>query len=368
MHTVPIQRGVSALLTSRRRVLGSITTGAIAAIAAHGKESHATTRTGAVPGQDKLEDTVMRLQNDPLQSWNDGAAKQAIIDFVAAVSDEAGAQFVPEADRIATFDNDGTLWTEQPFYAQGFFVLDQIKTLAPQHPEWQTEQPYAALLSGDQEAIKQFGEEELGKLLAATHTGMTTSEFDVQARAWANSAKNPLTNHLFIESVYQPQLELLDYLRANGFQTFIVSGGGIDLMRTFAEEVYGIPPSQVVGSSAKVTYSLEDGTPTLTKQPELSSLDDNVGKPVNIHLHIGQKPILAFGNSDGDQQMLEYTDQGDGPRLMLIVHHDDAAREVAYDRDSKIGKLDTAWDEAVKRGWIVVSMKDDWGKIFPFEE
>ena len=275
---------------------------------------------------------------------------------------------MPEADRVAVFDNDGTLWTEQPLYAQAYFALDQIKTLAPRHPEWQTEQPFAAILAGDQEAMKQFSEEEIGQILAAAHSGMTTDEFDAQATAWAHSAINPLTNHLFIESVYQPQLELLDYLRANGFQTYIVSGGGIDLIRAFSEEVYGVPSSQVIGSSARVTYSLEDGVPTLTKLPEVDSIDDHEGKPINIRLHLGQKPILAFGNSDGDQQMLEYTDSGDGPRLMLLVHHDDAEREVAYDRDSKIGKLDTAWDEAVEKGWNVVSMKDDWNRVFPFDE
>ena len=224
-----------------------------------------------------------------------------------------------EGERIAVFDNDGTLWTEQPLYAQAFFALDQIKTLAPQHPEWQTEQPFTAILHGDQAAMKQFSEEDVGKLMVAAHSGMTTGEFDAQATAWAQSAKNPLTDHLFTESIYQPQLELMDYLRANGFTTYIVSGGGIDLMRTFADETYGIPPSQVIGSSGKVTYSLADGVPTLTKQPEVNSIDDKDGKPVNIYLHIGQKPILAFGNSDGDQQMLEYTDQGDGPRLMLLT-------------------------------------------------
>lgn len=308
------------------------------------------------------------MQNDPLPSWNEGASKQAILDFVVAVTEEGGDQFVPVADRIATFDNDGTLWVEQPMYAQAFFMLDQIKTLAPQHPEWATEQPYAAVLSGDHDALAKLTEADLGTLMAAAHAGMTTDEFDAQARAWSHSAINPLTKHLFMESIYQPQLELLDYLRANGFRTYIVSGGGIDLMRGFAEESYGIPPSQVVGSSAKVKYSLEDGVPTLTKLPELNSFDDHDGKPVNIHLHIGQKPILAFGNSDGDQQMLEYVTGGDGPSLGLIIHHDDAAREVAYDRDSKIGKLDTAWDKAGVEGWIVVSMKDDWGKVFPFEE
>jgi phosphoglycolate phosphatase-like HAD superfamily hydrolase len=306
------------------------------------------------------------MADDPLPFWNDVANKQAILDFVATVTAQGGEQFVPEADRIAVFDNDGTLWTEQPNYAQGFFVLDQIKTLAPQHPEWQTEQPFAAILQGDQEAMKQFSEEDIGKLMAASHTGMTTDEFDALALAWAHTAKNPRTNHLFIESVYQPQLELLDYLRAIGFQTYIVSGGGIDLMRTFSDEVYGVPPGQVVGSSAKVKYSLEDGVPTLTKLPEVDSIDDHEGKPVNIHLHIGQKPILAFGNSDGDQQMLQYVTSREGLSLGLIVHHDDAEREVAYDRDSKIGNLDTAWDEAIEKGWIVVSMKDDWNRVFPF--
>jgi phosphoglycolate phosphatase-like HAD superfamily hydrolase len=306
------------------------------------------------------------MSNDPLPSWNDGPNKQAILDFVAAVTEEGGERFVPEADRIATFDNDGCLWVEQPLYVQGFFALDQIKALAPQHPEWQTEQPFAAILAGDAAAMKQFSEEDVGKILAATHTGMTTDQFDEYAERWIATAKHPRYDRLFTETIYQPQLELLDYLRANSFQTFIVSGGGVDFLRTFAERTYGVPPSQTVGSSAKVTYAVADGAPTLTKQPEVNSIDDKDGKPVNIHLHIGQKPILAFGNSDGDQQMLEYTDQGDGPRLMLLVHHDDAEREYAYDRDSKIGKLDTAWDEAVKRGWIVVSMKDDWGKIFPF--
>ena len=306
------------------------------------------------------------MENDPLPSWNEGASKQAILDFVAAVTEEGGDQFVPEADRIATFDNDGTLWTEQPMYAQAFFILSQIKTLAPQHPEWATEQPYAAILSGDHEAMKGFTEEDLGKIVTVAHSGMTTTEFDEQGRAWAETAINPLTKHRFIESIYQPQLELMDYLRANGFRVYIVSGGGIDLMRTFSQDVYGVAPDNVVGSSGKVKFSLVDGVPTLTKLPELESNDDKEGKPVNIHLHIGQKPILAFGNSDGDQAMLEYVTSGDGPSLGLIVHHDDASREVAYDRDSKIGKLDTALDAAPEWGWLVVSMKDDWEQVFPF--
>ena len=308
------------------------------------------------------------VQGDPLASWNEGASKQAILDFVAAVTEEGGDQFVPEADRIAVFDNDGTLWTEQPMYAQGFFLLDQIKTLAADHPEWQTEQPYAAVLAGDKEALANLSEADLGKLLAVAHAGMTTDQFDAMARHWADTAVNPLTKHRFTESVYQPQLDLLGYLRDNGFRTFIVSGGGIDLMRVFSQDVYGVTPAQVIGSSAKVKFSLEDGIPTLTKLPELGSFDDKEGKPANIRLHIGQKPILAFGNSDGDQAMLEYVTSGEGPSLGLIVHHDDAAREVAYDRDSKVGQLNTALDAAPEWGWVLVSMKDDWAQVFPFEK
>jgi len=348
---------------SRRAVIGA-SVGALAAVVVRRDRLEAAPN---VPASTPLEE-VLVIQNDPLPSWNNGPAKQAILDFVAAVTSEGGDQFVPEADRVAVFDNDGTLWTEQPMYSQLLFAVDQIKKLAPDHPEWQTEQPYAAILAGDQETIKTFGEQELGQLIAATHAGMTTTEFDEQATAWAQSAVHPTTGHLVIESVYQPQLELLDYLRASGFRTYIVSGGGIDLMRTFAQEVYGIPPAQVVGSSAQVEYSLVDGEATLTKLPALQSYDDKEGKPVNIRLHIGQKPILAFGNSDGDQAMLEYTTSGDGPSLGLIVHHDDAEREVAYDRDSHIGQLNTAWDKAADEGWIVVSMKDDWAKIYPFDE
>ncbi len=306
------------------------------------------------------------MSNDPLPSWNHGATKQAILDFVAAVTKDGGDRFVPIADRIATFDNDGTLWVEQPNYTQGFFAFDQIKTMAADHPEWKTEQPYAAILASDQQAMSKFTEHDLAAIIAATHFGMTTDQFDVDAKAWLETAKHPKFDQRFVECVYQPQLELLDYLRANAFQTFIVSGGGIDFLRNFAEETYGIPPSQVVGSSGQVTFKMQNGTPVLIKEAKIGSIDDKDGKPVNIHLHIGQKPILAFGNSDGDQQMLEYTDAGDRPRLMLLVHHDDAAREFAYDRTSSVGKLDTAWNEAVKRNWTVVSMKDDWARIFPF--
>jgi phosphoserine phosphatase len=317
---------------------------------------------------DRMELEARAMRDDPLPSWNDGPNKQAILDFVVAVTERGGEQFVPEDDRIATFDNDGTLWVEQPMYAQSFFAFDEIKRMAPDHPEWQTEQPYAAIISGDQAAMAKFSEHDVAAIVAQTHAGMTTTEFDDNARAWLATARNLHFNQLFTDCVYQPQLELLDFLRANGFQTFIVSGGGIDFLRDFAEETYGIPPSQIVGSSVQVQYELQDGQPVLIKEAKIGAIDDKDGKPVNIHLHIGQKPILAFGNSDGDQQMLEYTDSGDGPRLMLIVHHDDAEREFAYDRNSSVGKLDTAWDEAVQKGWNVVSMMDDWKTIFAFPQ
>lgn len=308
----------------------------------------------------------LKMQEDPLPSWNAGTTKQAILDFVAAVTEEGGAQFVPMAERIATFDNDGTLWVEQPNYTQAFFALESITTLAPQHPEWQEQQPYKTVLAGDSAAMAKFTEHDFAAILAATHAGMTTNQFNTLARNWLAVARHPRFNQPFTACIYQPQLELLKFLRANGFQTFIVSGGGIDFLRNFANDVYGVAPSQVVGSSGQVTFSLEDGVPTLTKEAKLGSIDDKEGKPVNIHLHIGQKPILAFGNSDGDQAMLEYTDSGDGPRLMLLLHHNDDAREFSYDRSSTVGTLDKAWDEAVARGWQVVSMKDDWGTIFSF--
>jgi phosphoglycolate phosphatase-like HAD superfamily hydrolase len=307
------------------------------------------------------------IANDPLPSWNAGASKQAILDFVAAVTDDGGNQFVSERDRIAVFDNDGTLLVEQPIYAQALFTRDQIRKLAPEHPAWATEQPYATVLADDAADMTQFAEVELVTLTAATHAGMTVDAFEAQAHAWSHSAINPLTGHLFMESVYQPQLELLDYLRANGFRTYVVTGAGIDLVRTFAEESFGIPPSQVIGSSARLAYTLADGVPIMTKQPELNSFNNQDNKPLNIRLHIGQKPILACGNSDGDQAMLEYVTSGDGPSLGLILHHDDAVREVAYDRASRIGKLDLAWDKATQEGWTIISMKDDWAKIFPFD-
>ena len=309
--------------------------------------------------------TTLARAADPLPSWNDGKAKQSIVAFVEKVTTEGSADFVPVAERIATFDNDGTLWSEQPMYFQAFFVFDRIKQLAPQHPEWKDKEPFASALKGDVKAALAGGEKALVELVMATHAGMTTEEFEKVVTDWVTTAKHPKTGRLFTEMVYQPMLELLAYLRANGFKTFIVSGGGIEFMRPWAERVYGIPPEQVIGSSIKTKYELRDGKPVLVRLPELNFIDDKAGKPVGINQHIGHRPIAAFGNSDGDFQMLEWTTSGKAPRFGLIVHHTDAEREWAYDRDSHFGKLEKGLDEAKAKGWTVVSMKDDWNKIYP---
>jgi phosphoserine phosphatase len=302
---------------------------------------------------------------DPLPAWNDGDAKQQILDFVARVTDTASPDFVSEAERIATFDNDGTLWAEQPLYFQLFFAIDRVKALAPEHPEWATQQPFKAVLGDDLEALTAGGKRGLLELVMATHTGMTTDEFDQIVSDWLASTKHPTSGRPFTEMVYQPMLEILDYLRANGFKTFIVSAGGIEFMRPWTEEVYGIPPEQVVGSSIKTEFEVREGGSVLTRLPEINFIDDKEAKPVAINSHIGRRPIAAFGNSDGDLQMLQYAAGGDQPGFALLVHHDDAEREWAYDRDSKIGHLDKALDEAATRGWTVVSMHDDWNTIYP---
>jgi phosphoglycolate phosphatase-like HAD superfamily hydrolase len=302
---------------------------------------------------------------DPLPSWNDGVAKKAIMDFVATVTKDGSPDFVPVPERIAAFDNDGTLWAEQPVYFQVAFMLDRIRALAPQHPEWSSKEPFASLLEGDAEAALSSGQKGLMEMMAATHTGVTTDEFTETVSDWIATAKHPKTQRLYTQMVYQPMLELLDYLRANGFKTFIVSGGGIEFMRPWAERVYGIPPEQVVGSSVKLKFEMRDGKPVLVKVPEIDLIDDKEGKPVGIQTHIGRRPIAAFGNSDGDLQMLQWTMAGGGVRFALIVHHTDAEREWAYDRKSHIGTLDKAWDEAVAKGWTVVDMKKDWKAIFP---
>jgi hypothetical protein len=306
---------------------------------------------------------------DPLPSWNEGKTKQSIVDFVARVTKEGGPDFVPPAERIATFDNDGTLWCEQPVPVQLFFAIDRVKVLAPQHPEWKTKEPFSSLLKGDMKGALAGGERGLVELIVATHSGMTTEEFERIVKDWIATAKHPKTGRLYTEMVYQPMVELMAYLRANGFKTFIVSGGGIEFMRPWAEKVYGIPPEQVVGSSGKVKYEMRDGKPVLVKLPGINFVDDKTGKPIGINEHIGRRPIAAFGNSDGDREMLEYTQGGGGTRLMMLVHHDDAKREYAYGAESKIGTFsDTLMAEANKSGWIVISMKDDWKRVFPSEQ
>jgi phosphoglycolate phosphatase-like HAD superfamily hydrolase len=303
-----------------------------------------------------------------LASWQDTASRQAIVDFVKKVTKKSSPDFVPEAERIAVFDNDGTLWAEQPIYFQLVFALDRIKQLAPQHPEWKTTQPYASILKGDIKGALAGGDAALMKIITVTHTGMSTDEFAASVSAWLASAKHPKTGQPYNKMIYQPMLELLEYLRKNGFKTFIVSGGGIDFMRVFAEDAYGIPPEQVVGSSQEVKYSVINGVPTLTKLSGSPFIDDKAGKPVGIYQHIGRRPIFAAGNSDGDYQMLEWTTAGKGARFGLIVHHTDAEREWAYDRKSPIGELDKGLTDAPAKGWLLVDMKNDWKVIYPFEK
>ncbi len=301
---------------------------------------------------------------DPLPSWNEGPAKRAIVGFVAKVTKDGSSDFVPVPERIATFDNDGTLWAEQPIYFQLAFTIDRVKALAPQHPEWKTTEPFAALLRGDVGAALS-NEKGVLEMVAATHTGMTTEEFSQTVSDWIKTARHPETKRPYTEMVYQPMLELMTYLRASGFKTFIVSGSGIEFMRPWTEKVYGIPPEQVVGSSIKMKYEMRQAGPVLVKLPAIDLIDDKEGKPVGIQSHIGRRPIAAFGNSDGDLQMLQWTTAGKGPRFALIVHHTDAEREWAYDRKSHIGMLDKAWDEAQAKGWTVVDMKTDWKTVFP---
>jgi hypothetical protein len=310
--------------------------------------------------------TALAHAQDPLPSWNAGATKKSITDFVAKVTTAGSPDFVPVPERIATFDNDGTLWCEQPLYVQLFFALDRVKALAPQHPEWKTNEPFASLLKGDVKAALAGGERSLLEIMEATHTGMTTEEFDKTVKDWIATAKNPVLKRPYTECVYQPMLELMAYLRANGFKTFIVSGGGIEFMRPWTEQVYGVPPEQVIGSSGKLKYEIRDGKPVLVKLPEISFIDDKDGKPLGIQEHIGRRPICAFGNSDGDREMLEWTGAGGGARLMMLVHHDDAVREFKYGAESKIGTFsDALMAEANAKNWNVISMKDDWKQIFP---
>jgi hypothetical protein len=304
---------------------------------------------------------------DPLPSWAEGESRQAIVDFVRQVTTPDSADFVAPDERIAVFDNDGTLWSEKPAYFQLLFAIDRIRQLAPQHPEWKTTQPFKAVLDNDMDALADSGEKGLLQLVMASHAGMTTTEFEQIVGDWLMTARHPRFKRPYTELVYQPMLELLNYLRANGFKTFIVSGGGIEFMRPWTQAVYGIPPEQVIGSSIKVQFELRDGEPVLVRLPEIDFIDDKAGKPVGIHKFIGRRPIAAFGNSDGDLQMLQWTTAGEGVRFGLIVHHTDARREWNYDRDTHVGKLDKALGEADARGWTVVDMKNDWRVIYPFQ-
>ncbi|MCO6406401.1 HAD family hydrolase [Aurantimonas endophytica] len=300
-----------------------------------------------------------------LLSWNEGTAKKSIVDFVTAVTTDGGADYVEPANRIAVFDNDGTLWSEQPMYVQLAFALDRVKTLAPDHPEWKETEPFKSVLAGDMKGVAAFGIKGLVEIVAATHSGMTSDEFTAIAKDWIASATHPTTGKPYTSMIYQPMRELIDYLKANDFRVFIVSGGGIEFMRPWTEVTYAIPPENVVGSSIKTKYEMHDGKPAVVRLPEIEFIDDGAGKPVGIQKFIGKRPIAAFGNSDGDFQMLEWTTGGEGRRFGLIVHHDDADRDVAYDRDSTFGKLDRGLDDGPRQGWTIVSMKNDWKQVFP---
>ncbi len=305
---------------------------------------------------------------EPLASWNDVASKRAILDFVKKVASEGSPDFVPVAERIAVFDNDGTLWSEQPMYFQLAFALDRVKALAPKHPEWKTTQPFKGVLESDMKAALAGGERSLMVIMAATHAGMTTDEFSAAVTDWLATSQHPRFKRPYSDLVFQPMLEVLDHLRANGFKTYIVSGGGVEMIRAFAERVYGIPPEQVIGSRIKMEYREYGGHPVIARLPSVDFIDDKAGKPVGIEQVIGRRPIMAFGNSDGDFQMLEWTTTGKGPRFALIVHHTDADREWAYDRTSHIGQLVRGLDEGPKRGWIIADMKADWKVIYPFQK
>jgi hypothetical protein len=305
--------------------------------------------------------------DEKLPSWNNGKAKQAIVQFVTAVTNKSGPKFIRPAERIAVFDNDGTLWIEKPIYVQLVFVLDRVKTMAPDHPEWRDQEPFKFALKDDLNGLMAGGEHALLKLIMASHAGMTTDAFAQTVQAWLATAEHPHFNRHYTDLVYQPMLELLTYLRANGFKTYIVSGGGIEFMRPWTEKVYGIPPEQVIGSSIKTKFELRDGKPVLIRLPEINFIDDKEGKPVGINQHIGRRPVFAFGNSDGDLQMLQWTAAGQGPRFIGIIHHTDAEREWAYDRKSHVGRLEKALDQAMDKDWTLVDMKKDWKVIFSFQ-
>lgn len=309
--------------------------------------------------------TATTHADDPLPSWNEGATKQAIVAFVERVTNPGGPEFVPVPERIATFDNDGTLWCEQPMYVQAVFMHDRILALAPQHPEWKTMEPYRSLVTGEKKGVLELGQQGIADVVGATHGGVTPEAFEQAVAAWIAKARHPRFKRPYTELVYQPMLELLAYLRAKQFKTYIVSGGGVEFMRPWADGAYDIPPEQIIGSTVQTRFELRDNRAMLFQQPQIDFIDDREGKPIAINRIIGRRPIAAIGNSDGDLQMLQWTTAGTGPRFGLIVHHTDADREYAYDRDSRVGRLSQALDQAPQRGWTVVSMKTDWRMIFP---
>jgi phosphoglycolate phosphatase-like HAD superfamily hydrolase len=315
--------------------------------------------------------TPAGAQDDPLPSWNDGAAKQAIVEFVEAVTTEGGADFVPPEDRIATFDQDGTLWVEHPLYAQAMFALDRVGEMAPEHPEWKDQEPFKSVLTGDREAIAKFSEGDWAEIVGATHAGMTNEAFVQIVQEWLGKAKDPRFRRSPTALIYQPMLEVMEHLRANGFRTYIVTGGGQEFVRVYSEEVYGVPVEQVVGSSIVTKYEYREDEPVLMREPKVFFIDDKTGKAIGINLFIGKRPYAAFGNSDGDREMLEWTGAGDGARLMMLVLHDDAEREYAYGPanglpETKVGTFSQALaDEAKQKGWVVISMKNDWKTVFP---
>jgi haloacid dehalogenase-like hydrolase len=338
--------------------------------AKHNNLFHRSARSGG--SQDlslTLSSSPLRsAESDPLPSWNDGPSKTSIVDFVERVTREDQPDYVKPEERIATFDHDGTLWAEQPMYCQIMFAMDRVQALAPKHPDWKTRQPIKAVLERDMETLAALGETGFLKIMAVTHTGITIEDFTKIVADWIAAARHPRFNLPYTELVYQPMLELLAYVRANGFKTFIISGGGVEFMRVFTERVYGIPPEQVVGSCGVVRFQLRsDGKPVLVKESRIELVDDGPGKPAGINRFIGRRPIFAFGNSDADQQMLEWTEAGSGARFMGLLHHTDVEREWAYDRNSYVGRLDKAWDEAVRRGWTLTDMKTEWKKVFAFE-
>ena len=310
---------------------------------------------------------VIDIPSDPLPSWNDGETKSAILAYVQGVTEEGSANFVPIEDRIATFDNDGNLWSEQPAYFQLFFAIDRVKAMADEHPEWKNKQPYKAILENNMDELMKQGEHGLLEIVMATHSGMSSEEFEEEVRNWLATAKHPRFNQPYNALIYQPMLELLEYLRANDFKTFIVSGGGVDFMRVWTEDAYGIPPYQVVGSTIKTEFDYNNGQALIKKMPALDFIDDKEGKPVGINKFIGKRPIFASGNSDGDLQMLQYADSNDYQSFMLYLHHTDAEREWAYDRNSHIGRLDKGLDEGAAKGWTIIDMKNDWKTIYPFQ-